>query len=345
MKTKRGKVQKANSLNKAEEFRRKLLAANFDVFPGDIGKFDDKSLQREDIFEEVQNLENELAERNVFADLETGLLAALAPMEAREVYRWFCLTHLQDKLRLEEIVRLKQECKKIYKENRKLHDELSEGTGDFWLKAAIEHRDLFDQQLSQEAERIRQQYREQKKREAEEKSKRDTEVYEQQRKRSGSAPSFAKDIDWTQPHTEQEYVDAFGEKKIHAKRVREFLRPFAQAAKRRGRGRNKPKEYPFEAGLALFERAITKWITDSDKREGLLFMTSVRQVTLPTALTPQGLQFREMLGRLWKQFGPLKVETISPRFHELVENEEYWQLWHKELHNAGFPAVAEQFIS
>jgi hypothetical protein len=125
--------------------------------------------------------------------------------------------------------------------------------------------------------------------------------------------------------------------------VREFLRSFAQAAKRRGQGWNKPKEYPFKAGLALFETAMTKWITDSGKREALLFVTSVRQVALPTALTPQGLRFREMLGRLWKQFRPLKLETILPRFHELVETEEYWQLWHKELREAGF--TAEQFIS
>jgi len=88
---------------------------------------------------------------------------------------------------------------------------------------------------------------------------------------------------------------------------------------------------------------MIKWITDGDKREALLFVTAMRQVLLPTALTPEGLQFREMLARLWKRFRPLKLETIMPRFNELVETEEGWRLWHKTLRAQGFNA--EQFIS
>jgi hypothetical protein len=344
MKMLSGKAQKINSQSTVEKFREKLLAANFTIFPGDVGKFDDESLQREGFLDQFRKFEKELEKQSVFDDLEAGLMAAdLRPAAIRDTYRWFCLAHLQNKLRLAEIERLKQELNENYKEMWELRDQLSEGTAGFWVVAAILGRDFSDPQVIQEEKQIRQQYRERKKREAEEKSKRDFEAFEWQRKRSGSAPSFAKDIDWTRPHTEQEYVDAFGEKKIHVKRVREFLRSFAQAAKRRGQGWNKPKEYPFKAGLALFETAMTKWITDSGKREALLFVTSVRQVALPTALTPQGLRFREMLGRLWKQFRPLKLETILPRFHELVETEEYWQLWHKELREAGF--TAEQFIS
>jgi len=322
----------------------KLLAANFTDFPGDIGKFDDESLKQKGFFNHFCKLEKELEKQSVFADLETGLVAAHLRTAARRIaYRWFCLTHLQNKERLTEIARFKQELGETYKKNWELHDQLSEGTTNFWLEAAIQGRDFFDPKVTQEAERIRQQYREQNKREADEKSKRRIEVFERRRKRSGSAPSFAKDIDWTQRHTEQEYVDAFGEKKIHVKCVRKFLRSFAQAARRRGRGRNKPMEYPFEAGLAFFETAMIKWITDGDKREALLFVTAMRQVLLPTALTPEGLQFREMLARLWKRFRPLKLETIMPRFNELVETEEGWRLWHKTLRAQGFNA--EQFIS
>ena len=44
-----GKVHEVNPETPAESFRRKLLAANFTIFPGDIGKFEDETLQKEGV--------------------------------------------------------------------------------------------------------------------------------------------------------------------------------------------------------------------------------------------------------------------------------------------------------
>jgi hypothetical protein len=143
MKMPSGKAQKINSQSTVEKFREKLLAANFTIFPGDVGKFDDESLQREGFLDQFRKFEKELEKQSVFDDLEAGLMAAdLRPAAIRDTYRWFCLAHLQNKLRLAEIERLKQELNENYKEMWELRDQLSEGTAGFWVVAAILGRDL-----------------------------------------------------------------------------------------------------------------------------------------------------------------------------------------------------------
>ena len=144
-------------------------------------------------------------------------------------------------------------------------------------------------------------------------------------------------IDWSQSHTEQEYVDAFGERKIHAKRVHDFLRPFAKVARRRGLGHNKPLQYPCKAGLALFNEAVTKWIMDSGRRKTLLFCTIVHQVALPSALSDNGLRFRKLLAHLAKKFLLQRPQVCSPHLYEtMVGTEDGWRAWHQTLREHGF---------
>ena len=138
---KRGKLQKGYCLNKSEELQKELLAANFTAFPGDVGKFDDETLQRKGFLEQFRKLKKELEKQSVFDDLDAGLMAAdLPPVAIREVYRWFCLVHLQNKLRLAEIKRLEQQLGEIYEENWELRDQLSEGAASFRFGAVIQGR-------------------------------------------------------------------------------------------------------------------------------------------------------------------------------------------------------------
>jgi hypothetical protein len=223
-------VRKQNSKSpstpsSAEALQKRIAVAKLTPFPGDL-PLDNDALNREGLLVAVQRLERELARHVPFNELDGGL-SGLPIAVKRRIYRWLCLLYEQNRLLTAEATILRTRLLNADRTTFELRDELSEGMWGF-----VNHlRDLGKTthevcaELLPLVDRIRADYRERNKSKEEEKTKRSSQTYERRRKRSGLAPLISQDIDWTQPHTEQEYVDAFADKFIHAKRVREFLRP------------------------------------------------------------------------------------------------------------------------
>src|SRR5262249_18424864 len=133
-------------------------------------------------------------------------------------------------------------------------------------------------------------------------------------------------IDWTRPHTVQEYVDGLCLKRAHAKALRRFLHD--APCQRRGRGRNKPLEYTGGTGIRLFEHAMTDWTSDSDERENAMLQFVTSQVRKPTAPSPEGLAFRAMFVRLMQKFPLRRTEAMAPDLMSYVKTEENWLKMH-----------------
>lgn len=316
-----------------------MLAANFAEFPGDLSRFDDESLRKMGFLDLVRHLEAESAQREPFKTLDVALTGFCGPQVKRNLYRWLCLAHYQSALRQAEIQSLKQKLAQLYGKQWELMDRSSEGTFGFLLKALAGGKHLSDPQLWEEVERHRQAWRNGEAK----KIAKETEERERLRKRSGIAPRRSGSIDWTKPHTAQEYVDAFADARINVKRLREFLRPLSNTGKRRGRGHNNPIEYPFQTGLALMQKAVTEWIRDDRKRAMWLTATVTYQVTQPSALTPEGLRFRQVAALLCKRFWSGALKSIWPEGGglRLVETEEAWRIWHTALQANGLISVPD----
>jgi len=168
---KSGKAQKVNPPTPAQRFRSKLLTANLTVFPGDISRFEDEILQQEGVFDEFRKLQLELENQSVFNNLSEGLGEILPPVTKNAVYRWFCLNHLQNKLRAGETEMLKQELKTTVQENWRLWYDITEGAIGVFMAHDPKRKDVSESFLPQKVERARQEYRKQKTREAGEREK------------------------------------------------------------------------------------------------------------------------------------------------------------------------------
>jgi hypothetical protein len=309
-----------------QPFDKKVLAADFSKYPGDIRNFDDCKLQDEGLLEGVKTLEKRFEKNFAFESLEQALIERGVQRVERQLrYRWFCLLWWQNVLRAADTERLKRIIEELVTENIKLRDELSEGTGDLILKHALQGTIPTDDDMEQ----ARQDWRARKENEKAETQRRHYAELERQRIRSGRPGVYRKDIDWTQPHTAQEYVDAFCQESIHAKSVRIFLHPFATLRKRRGCGANKSFEYPFEAGLRLYEKAITDWIAYNDVRIPILFTDIMKQLILPSAISPAGFRCREMLSRLAERFLCGQPSSVFISLRVLVSSDEIWAGMHK----------------
>lgn len=324
MKKPRKLAKVANRLSAAELFRERVLEANFEPFPGDIGKFDDDALGKAGLLEALRKLEREFAPQETFERLNSAIFAEFPRESRREVYRWLCLIRIQNRLRKTEIESARDEIRAMFNEEKKLRHERSEGTSGLWLRTFAEGADPSDPKVLEEDQRIRVAHRE-----------RQAQDDERGRIRSGSAPPYCNKLDWLQPHTEQEYVDAFGEKRIHVKRIRAFLRPFASTGKRRGRGRNRPVEFTVEAGFLLFCEAVSNWITDNNRRVAVLFATAAYQVVLPSALSPRALEFRKILAELFDRFKSKTPGIVLASTIALVGTDENWRSWHEVVRKVG----------
>jgi hypothetical protein len=162
MARKRQRVQTRLPASPEEKLRRKILAADFGAFPGDIGKFADEELRGEGLLDAVRQLEKAFAAQDVIAKIEEGLLDIFSPSDRRHVYRWLCLAQRQNHLQKKEITRLRVELKELEGEYGELRNEMFEGTMGLWFKAMVERRDVWSAEFQREEQRTQQTWREQK---------------------------------------------------------------------------------------------------------------------------------------------------------------------------------------
>jgi hypothetical protein len=329
------KAPTAGQFIASQALKRKVLAADLFKYPGDIFNFDDSKLRDEGLLEEVKRLEKRFETNVALESLEEAFMNLdVPPVEGQRRYRWICLVSLRDELRGEEVERLKVLASEQREEIAELLDERSDGTGLLFLMCAVKGKTP----TPEEIEQARQDWRARKESKEAEKRQRESAEWEKLRRRSGRAVGFQMVIDWTLPHTVQEYVDAFGQKSIYAKKVRNFLGRFAPRRNRRGRGANKPLVYPFEAGLGLYEKAITDWIDGDDVRTTILFTDIMFQLALPNAISPAGFRCREVLARLAEKFLSGKKFSVLRPLVYFVCSDETWALIHKSIRQQGIKA-------
>jgi hypothetical protein len=283
----------------------------------------------------MKALESKLAENDEFKILDEALAGMSLP-EKKLRFRWHCLLFRQNQLRGFEAQRLENALNAAHVENEQLRDELSEGTSQWFADNLVRVMETTshptkeeNESLHRDLEQVRKEWREGKGQK--EKAENDAKIRESERrrKRSGIASPFHHQLDWTQRHSAQEYVDAFAEPTIHTKWVRKFLMEFAPEAQRRGLGRNKELEFPFEAGMRLYEEVMTKWITDAEKYREIMMATITHQVAQRSALTPAGFKFRELLVRLIST-RPCDMPTDFPHLEAMLAPE-MWEAWHRAI--------------
>jgi len=311
-------------------WRNKVLAADLAEFPDQILEFDDDALRAEGMLELVKKVEATCFSEEILKIFDTALVRAFRSGEAKKLFfRYLCLVQYQNALRAAENKRLNESLSAKRQYNEKLLDELYEGTLGFDLACLLKGTNPFAPENVAKRAEIRKQWREKKAREADAKHAQEVGIWNEMRKRSGKSAGYVKSMDWTESHTIQEYVDAIGEKSVHAKRVRSFLTTTYKAvARRRGISSRTPLEYPAEAGFALFDHAVNHWVSDPSRRSALILITVCCQAALPSALSENGRRFRATLERLWLQYCP---GSPPLEFMPYLLSEEGWREWNAVL--------------